>query len=304
MPGPLRNGDVGPEVRAVQDALNHHVRRLAPLDVDGKFGPLTEARVREFQKSNKLQVDGVVGPETSGKLYEAALVPINLMLAPKLQLTPPTFGPTAKSPGDGIKPPTLVPPLQWPGPGPAPQPWPNGPLPGPNGRPARVVNLNLPSASTAWLPPLPNGVTVYKLTMTAPVRNDPADPNVRSYQEIVGMLNHLPQDFPFRATLIGAVPNPTTDPIPKVSLPPSGFDWGVKPIVKPKLDPFQLEGGASVRAAYLLHLSGTGDPKGFNLRLGAWGDGKATFLYKSDQALSQIRVTVSGQIILGAVGTF
>ena len=39
-----------------------------PLQVDGIFGPLTHARVIEFQKSNELQADGIVGPDTRRRL--------------------------------------------------------------------------------------------------------------------------------------------------------------------------------------------------------------------------------------------
>ena len=59
----IRQGSKGADVRAVQDVLNFHIRRLQPLEVDGDFGPKTHARVVEFQKANKLKVDGVVGPE-------------------------------------------------------------------------------------------------------------------------------------------------------------------------------------------------------------------------------------------------
>jgi hypothetical protein len=43
--------------------------RLPPLESDGIFGGKTEERVREFQRRNKLSVDGVVGPRTRERLY-------------------------------------------------------------------------------------------------------------------------------------------------------------------------------------------------------------------------------------------
>jgi peptidoglycan hydrolase-like protein with peptidoglycan-binding domain len=49
----LRRGSSGEAVKALQQAIGG-------LDVDGVFGPLTEARVKEYQKSKGLTVNGVV----------------------------------------------------------------------------------------------------------------------------------------------------------------------------------------------------------------------------------------------------
>ncbi len=53
----LRRGSTGAAVRALQQAIGG-------LTVDGVFGPLTEARVKAFQKSVKLAQTGVVGTVT------------------------------------------------------------------------------------------------------------------------------------------------------------------------------------------------------------------------------------------------
>ena len=55
----LRRGSKGDDVRTVQRALG-----FSGADVDGDFGPKTEAAVRAFQASEGLGVDGVVGKNT------------------------------------------------------------------------------------------------------------------------------------------------------------------------------------------------------------------------------------------------
>ena len=79
----IRQGSKGADVRAIQDVLNFHIRRLTPLDVDGDFGPLTHARLVDFQKSNGLKPDGIIGPNTMGKLFEEEQLPVTLVLVPR-----------------------------------------------------------------------------------------------------------------------------------------------------------------------------------------------------------------------------
>jgi hypothetical protein len=57
----LRRGDSGNTVQALHDALQ--MNGFPPF-----FGPLTEARVRAFQRQNGLLPDGIVGPKTRQKL--------------------------------------------------------------------------------------------------------------------------------------------------------------------------------------------------------------------------------------------
>jgi peptidoglycan hydrolase-like protein with peptidoglycan-binding domain len=64
----VRKGDrdqEGTNVRKIQYLLRHRGLRLG---VDGIFGPETDGRVRQFQQSNGLVVDGIVGPKTWSKL--------------------------------------------------------------------------------------------------------------------------------------------------------------------------------------------------------------------------------------------
>ena len=54
----LARGATGPMVKTLQRLLNK--LGFGPLDVDGIFGPLTQAAVTRFQKAKKLEADGVV----------------------------------------------------------------------------------------------------------------------------------------------------------------------------------------------------------------------------------------------------
>ena len=56
----LKLGNRGNEVKLLQEKLN--------LKADGIFGPLTEEAVKDFQRSNGLEVDGIVGASTLSKL--------------------------------------------------------------------------------------------------------------------------------------------------------------------------------------------------------------------------------------------
>lgn len=61
----LHQGSNGASVRELQQALN---QRGFHLEEDGRFGPATADAVRQFQRATGAQVDGIVGPETVGKL--------------------------------------------------------------------------------------------------------------------------------------------------------------------------------------------------------------------------------------------
>jgi peptidoglycan hydrolase-like protein with peptidoglycan-binding domain len=94
MPRNLSSGMTGTDVVAVQRLLNYHLTRprFAPLAPDGIFGPLTRARVIEFQTLNRLYpvtvpiqeadgvvrkplvIDGIVGPNTGRVLLDVRLI--------------------------------------------------------------------------------------------------------------------------------------------------------------------------------------------------------------------------------------
>ena len=77
---PLRQGSRGPFVTVIQTELNRISRNYPAIpkipNVDGTFGPKTEAAVRKFQEIFDLTVDGVVGKATwyaLVRLYTAVL---------------------------------------------------------------------------------------------------------------------------------------------------------------------------------------------------------------------------------------
>jgi putative chitinase len=59
----LKNGSKGEEVKQLQTLLG--------LGADGSFGPMTEAKVKEWQSKNGLTADGIVGDGTWGKMFGA-----------------------------------------------------------------------------------------------------------------------------------------------------------------------------------------------------------------------------------------
>ena len=72
-------GSQGSQVMIVQDSVNRFQQlnpsgafASLPLNVDGQFGPKTDARVKEFQAKNSLDPDGVVGPLTRGTMKRKA----------------------------------------------------------------------------------------------------------------------------------------------------------------------------------------------------------------------------------------
>jgi N-acetylmuramoyl-L-alanine amidase len=65
----LRRGSKGAQVRTLQGELN---KRGARLVVDGDFGGATDTAVRAFQRSQRLEADGIVGPATWAALYASS----------------------------------------------------------------------------------------------------------------------------------------------------------------------------------------------------------------------------------------
>ncbi|WP_052269642.1 peptidoglycan-binding domain-containing protein [Leisingera sp. ANG-M6] len=63
----LKNGSKGPQVKALQRALNTAGAKPA-LKTDGKFGRKTEGAVKAFQKKARLKASGIAGTDTLAAL--------------------------------------------------------------------------------------------------------------------------------------------------------------------------------------------------------------------------------------------
>ena len=59
---------IGDDVHSLQTAL---AGKGFPGAIDGIYGPLTEARVRQFQFQSGLKADGIAGPATRAALASA-----------------------------------------------------------------------------------------------------------------------------------------------------------------------------------------------------------------------------------------
>jgi peptidoglycan hydrolase-like protein with peptidoglycan-binding domain len=89
--GRLQEGASGAAVKELQMLLK--AVGLYGKNVDGNFGPVTEAAVKAFQRKHGLTVDGWAGPQTMAKLRQAA--------APKAPPKPAAPAPAAPSSSGG-----------------------------------------------------------------------------------------------------------------------------------------------------------------------------------------------------------
>ncbi|MHB1252408.1 MAG: L,D-transpeptidase family protein [Acidimicrobiales bacterium] len=81
---PLRSGNRGPLVRALQQRLGALGYWVGP--VDGQFGPLTLQGVFALQKAASISVDGVVGVNTAAALARGAIPTIRVTKGNEVQI--------------------------------------------------------------------------------------------------------------------------------------------------------------------------------------------------------------------------
>ncbi len=220
-------------------------------------------------------MDGLVGPNTNAQLFEVTTLTVPLLFMPNLGLTP----------GRGIQPPRLIPPLQWLGP-----PF----LPPP---PFQLGgSFRLDPKRLSFLPDFNAPANALGLSITIPTRKDPQDPFVASRLQIVELIDDLPFNSKFKAFLASKVPQAKTTILP----PETGFQWGVTPL----FDPFDPTGlGVKGNAAFMFKVSEGSDGKP-NVTFGAWGDGKFFLDFTGRQGQSRPKVEAQGQLFLGVQGVF
>jgi peptidoglycan hydrolase-like protein with peptidoglycan-binding domain len=70
----LKPGDKGPDVTTLQRKLSGSgIRGARGITVNGTFNSQTEVAVRNYQKAEGLQIDGIVGPATWAQLFADAI---------------------------------------------------------------------------------------------------------------------------------------------------------------------------------------------------------------------------------------
>lgn len=71
----LRKGSKGAAVKELQELLLAHGYTLPKYGADGDYGDETVDAVKEFQKANGLEIDGICGPKTWAALKAAPVAP-------------------------------------------------------------------------------------------------------------------------------------------------------------------------------------------------------------------------------------
>jgi peptidoglycan hydrolase-like protein with peptidoglycan-binding domain len=284
----LGRGVTGQDVRVVQDRLNYHLRRETALVVDGAFGTETHKRVVKFQTLHGLRIDGIVGVRTRAALFEADVVTAQVLVVPDLTL--PRIGAGAGTPL-GIKPPQLIPPLTLPSVTPQTPQFVLQPpvLFGPQ--------FVLGGVGAMGFTPV-NQPSLLNLTFTAVPVKDPTDPVVQSTKNIIQLIQQLPVDSKFKATVISLVPNP----VKTIKEPGAGFDIDIGIPKYSPLDPNKASQSGS--AQYNLRIFGSPGGTTPLVMLQGRAEGEIEINYTGQARSNYFKATAQCNFFLGVVGVF
>jgi peptidoglycan hydrolase-like protein with peptidoglycan-binding domain len=279
MPRTLSKGMTGQDVREIQDALNFHIRRLTRLQVDGIFGPKTDGRVREFQKVNSLAADGLVGPKTRALLFGFKHRQISLGILPTASLSINTSPGTPSTPSA---------PLRFPNPFKFPR--------------LQLTPFVLPPSRFILLPQIQPTPTLLELMLRVPVRRDPRDPHVVGAKGILTFVNDLDINKKLGPFVVDKLRDIEIDGVTNPFLAPfeGGFDWGGKPVNLFSTDSI----GLAANAEYTLKITRDDKAGSPNVVVGVWGDLQGILKFEGKQGQSSPTLHVDGNLFLGAKGTF
>ena len=108
----LSVGTSGEDVRNLQKLLNFHLSLPRPrLATDGVFGHDTDRRVQEFQRLNRLGMDGIVGPQTRRALLDVRTVTSGATIRPTSQAIPARGASVVPAPSSFVSSPSGLPPV-------------------------------------------------------------------------------------------------------------------------------------------------------------------------------------------------
>lgn len=69
----LSIGSSGDSVKFLQTNLNDFEKSLPPIQIDGKFGRLTETKLKAYQKHKNIKIDGIAGNQTFAEIEKDIL---------------------------------------------------------------------------------------------------------------------------------------------------------------------------------------------------------------------------------------
>ena len=155
-------GSTGTDVKALQNKLieSGYGKYLGASQADGVYGKNTAEAVKRYQEDNGIDVDGIAGKNTLGKLYGSS---IPTTPTPKPTEPVPTTKPTEPAPTTKPTEPVPTPTPTEPTPTPTPKPTDTNPTP----KPSTQTENDVPNVSNPSAPPPATNTTTNGYTYEA-----------------------------------------------------------------------------------------------------------------------------------------